>query len=449
MKLLNVTLELKAIRTICSRSPRISGTMLASVDSSFFYYDATNEAFNRIQSLVRASGEIPTYEEICVDPVISENHRQILAKKKKKPAKDKSSVVRLSSKLDSYRKLRGLYFNAEYTLKQLKNDKIDPYKLLEKNTDNLSRIRTKLSSNELTHVGTGNNSSSLVKDYLDDKKPNLIPTGFEAFDNKNGGLPVGLTTIASTSGGGKSTLGNQLLINMSRLGYNCCIVPLEMTKSETMARILAERSGIDITKILRKKLTEREKKKIKRVYSKFVKELKKQGSRYSIFEPEEDMYIEEILTLLKPYGFDVIIIDYVNLLKGMDSEDEWRKLREASRFCKVYSKINNNRIILVAQLKDDGKIKYSGGITENSNNCWVWNYTDESRETGILSIRQLKARNQDPFPFELKGDFSTMRIRDVNARELEKMRSKEGDKKRQELDDFASDLTVDDEDIED
>jgi hypothetical protein len=70
-------------------------------------------------------------------------------------------------------------------------------------------------------------------------------------------------------------------------------------------------------------------------------------------------------------------------------------------------------VIVLAQLKDDGKVKYSGAIRENSNNLWAFIRDEKSKETGILTIIQQKARNQVDFPFELMERYDIMTVCDV------------------------------------
>lgn len=450
MKLLSTPLEMRAIKTICSSKSKIAGLALSRLDESHFHYGPTKEAFIRIHSIVRASGKIPNYQEICSDPALEEDSRKSLRANEQHKIKYDKDLSSLFRGLDKYRKLRGLYFTSEQILKALKSSKIEVEDVLDTTSHNISNIRSKIElQKDIFHLGRNNNTVPLIKKMLDGSPPEIVPTGFEAFDRKNGGFfPGSLVVIASTSGGGKSALGNQMLINMSLLGYDTVIVPLEMTEEETVARIAAERSGIDITKILRKQLTYNEKRIVKKQMKKFIMKLKKEDSRYSIFAPEEDMNGEDILMMLEPYGYHVEIIDYINLLKDVNGEESWKQLSNVARFCKTHARITKKVVILIAQLNDEGRVKYSRGVTEHANNCWVWSYTDENRESGIIDIRQPKARNQVPFNFQLHHDFSKMQIRDLHPGEEDKLRSKQGDKRRVELDDLVQEIETEASDIE-
>lgn len=452
MKLFNKKLELRAIKTICGPNHKLGGMLLAQLDQKYFHYPVTKTAWTRVSSLVKASGTIPEWEELVTDPLLPEEHRKLLIKSDEKRVKTQASLKKLIGSLDKYRKVRILYENVEVTLNELKKSSVDIEQLLNKNADALAAARSKIElSSSMLHFGKGNNSVPVIKKLLSSEKPNLIPTGYNAFDSINGGfIPGSLITIASTTGGGKSLLSNDMLKNMSIFGYDTCIVPLEMTGEETTQRILSNLSGIDLTKIIKKELTKNEKKLITKKYIDFVKNNKKHKSKYTVWSPEEDMAGEEIMMMLKPYGYKAIALDYVNLLKGVSDEDSVKQLGKISRFFKIFARINNILVIQVAQLSEEGKIKYARALAEHSNNAWIWQVTEEQKSSGtaIIDVRQPKARNQDPRPFQLLVDYKTMTVRDVTEKELAKVRTKEGDRKRSALDEFTKDINVADEDDE-
>lgn len=423
--------------------------MLANLNEEFFYDAPTNEAFKRIIKLARTRGHIPDYEELCNDPTISEPSRKSLLRNKHKPVRTKLKATRLVKNLDEYRKLRGLYFDAEQTLEALKADNVNVDDLLSKKNEALTKLRTNSQKqNAILNIGKGSNVSALIKDILYGERDQLIPTGFKVFDDENGGIPpTALMVIASNSGGGKSAMAQQLLLNMTRRGYDAALVPLEMSERDTMYRILANLAEVPVNKLAKRTLTKSEKKAVKKHFRKFNRELKKLRTKYSIFVPEEDMTIEEILFLLRPYKYNVIIIDYISLLKTSgDGVNDWQELGAIARAAKVYAKANNTAIILLAQLSDEGKVKYSQKIKEDADMAWIWQYTDETRETGVLDIRQLKARNMNPFPFQLLHNYEIMRIGDVDDSVLLKMQSAKGDERRKDLDEFVRDVGVEDDD---
>jgi len=446
MKLLSVELELKTILSICQSPDSLASILLGRVSDEHFFYEPTRAAYRRLSSLVRTKGTIPDYSEICADPVIPEDNRQILLASKQREAQSKEKLDSMVSALEKYRKLRLLFHNAEKTIEALTEKKLDLDIILEKNSRALMRARSTGSEHHLLHFGRENNSSRVVKALLSNDRAPLVPTGFRTFDKRNGGIFQGsLMTIASTTGGGKTTLAGQLLINMTLAGHDCALVPLEMSEEESTARLMSSLSGVEVTKYMLRKVTKRENRKTTRAYRKYVDALRASETRYSIFKPQEDLTVEEILFILKPYGYQVIIIDYISLLKGVDGDDSWQQLGKVARFCKIFAETHKIIIVLLAQLNKEGEIRYARSIVEHSNNAWFWVMTDENRETGILDIRQAKARNQDPFSFQLAQDFKRMRVRDLKAGEAQELATDEGEKKRQNLDTYLEDISDGDE----
>jgi replicative DNA helicase len=243
-----------------------------------------------------------------------------------------------------------------------------------------------------------------------------VPTGFRAFDERNGGILLGsLWTIGANTGGGKTAMAVNVLRNMTEFAAeDCCIVPLEMTATQTMDRLMGILTGLEVNKISQKKLSSGEKKVVKDTYRQYVATLKQNNTRYTIYEPEEDVSIEEVLLTLKPHGYKVILIDYISLLKGADGDDQWRQLGNIARFAKVFAKNNNCIVVLLCQVSEEGKIRYAQAIAEHSNNAWIWTMPGEESETSIMDIRQIKARNQHRFNFQLLSNNLTMRITDLD-----------------------------------
>jgi len=426
---------------------------MASVSEDSFYYGPALEAFGRISSLAKSTGELPTYSELCTDPVISEESRRTLLKTKEPPAQGKISSVKLVRGLEKYRKLRGLYFQAESTLKALQEPKVDLDVMLDEQTNTLTKLRASADKKNEIHTIGYKGSDYLFKEAMYGKGITLVPTGFAAWDTVNGGFPeTGLVTLAGSTGGGKTTLALQMMKNMAERGFDVALVSLEMTEIEVTYRLLSNVGEVPVTKLLRKAVTKGEKKRIKKGYKRFKAKLKKLKSKYSIWAPDEEITIEDALFNLKPYGYKVIIVDYASLLSTGAMDDDWKALKNISRTAKRFANANKTLIILLAQINMDGTIRYSKAIAENSDVLWAWSYTDESRETGLIEFRPLKARNFNPAPFALLHDYTYMKIGDTDDRTIKKLREQSGevgDKRREKLNKLERDLSVDIEDDDD
>lgn len=449
MKIVNPKREREAILTICESSQKIGGRVLASLSEDHFYHEPTKEAFKRIRKLARTKGVIPDYQDLCSDTTISEDSRKSLLRNKVKPISTQSRAKRLIANLDDFRKMRGLYFDSEQTLDALKAPSLDIDKVLQDRTDAITKLRTNSDKQQqIINLGYKSNSKALIKEVLYGKLDTVIPTGFDDWDKDNRGIPFGaLLTLAASSGGGKTALAQQLLLNMTTAGFDGVLVSLEMTQRDNMYRIMSNLAEVPVNKVMAKNLTKNERRAIKKALRKYEKELRRLKTKYSIFAPDEDMTIEEVLFLLKPYKYKVIIIDYISLLKtNGDGVNDWQELGAIARAAKMFAKANDCVVVLLAQLSDDGRVKYAQKIKEDSDVLWAWQYTDENRETGIIDIRSLKARNMVPVNMQLAHDYSIMRIGNTNDKVLSKMRSKQGNERRKKMDDLVRDASMDDDD---
>jgi KaiC/GvpD/RAD55 family RecA-like ATPase len=366
---------------------------------------------------VRETGYAPDWTEIVSDPIIGEDARRILKNYTEPGAGTREKVSSLLTTLDKYRKLRALVNMSQHVLDSIEDKAVDLDELIATTSDSLTQARARGGAQaHLHHFGKSNNTVALLKEMLYGKQKPSVPTGFAAFDDINGGILLGsLLVIGASTGGGKTALGINLLRNMTEFGAeDVVLISLEMSAVQCTDRLMGILTGLDVNKISQKRLSRDEKVLVKSAYRKYVKTLKENNTRYSIYEPEEDLTIEEILLTLKPMGYRVILIDYISLLKGADGDDQWRQLGNIARFAKVFAKNNNVIVALLCQVSEEGRIRYAQAIAEHANNAFIWTMPGEESETSILDINQIKARNQKRFRFQLLSNNSSMHITDID-----------------------------------
>lgn len=218
-----------------------------------------------------------------------------------------------------------------------------------------------------------------------------------------------------------SILCNQLNLNQSSMGYKTNLTPLEMTTPEMLSRSMASVTGFNSIDIFLKRLADGERDAIYRKMRRFDKKVASANGQYTIFKPKEDMSIEELLAAVHSLNGDITYIDYIGLLKGADGDDQWRKLGQIARYGKIYAEIHNKVVVLLAQVSDDGKLRYSQAIKEHSSLAWTFVATKETKEKGYMNIELLKSRNQNPQPFTLKCDYSKMHVSDLDPSELKEI----------------------------
>jgi len=411
--------ELMVLRGMCHKNRVIAGTLLGGTDENYFDTVEAKEVLASIRKQMATTGEPPLYKLVISDPDISEEARAFF-KDSEATIQSKEAAAKAVQVLNRYRKNRALHEMMVAIDASFQTGKLDTEAMLEECSRRVSQARmSKAAKNEFVHFGLNNNSLSIVKDLLyGDKSEDVLPTGIRPFDEKAGGLlRGGLVTIGASSGGGKSLMACQLAINFALQGYKVVIVPLEMTKAEMIARIGANLNKVDVTRILTGKLTQDEKDAAFIKFKKFMKKIKSLGGRLSIYKPEEDVTMEDVIAAVNAYDCDVRIVDYISLLKGADGDDSWQALGAIARLAKVNAGATNTVNILLCQVNEDGKVRYARAISEHSNNSFVWVTKKEEREkeVGVIKVEQPKARNSASYPFEVGFHWAWMKLVDVES----------------------------------
>lgn len=422
-RLYNSPTESIALRSLCSKDTKISGLMLSKVDSSYFHTDEGKEIFERVQTYFSKKGTPPSYKLLCEDVSLSEDSREFL-RNADGIAKSTTQAEQILESLNKYRQTRLYYSLAKKILTHLEKPRIDAEKLSETVARMISKIQLRRSGeSEVLHIGKDSNIQEMLEEILyGEDNDQCIPTGFKTFDSVNGGFFRGsLCTIGATSGGGKSLLANQLNVNQALLGYKTAMVPLEMSTPEMVSRTMSSVSGQSSIDIFLKRLASGERDLVYKKFRKFDRKIAHVNGRYTIFKPKEDLTIEELMAALHTFNSDVIYIDYISLLKGADGEDQWRKLGQIARFAKIYAENYNKVVVLMAQINDEGKLRYSQAVKEHSSLAWTFVANKESKEKGFLNIEMLKSRNQIQRPFVLGVDYSKMSVFDLKPEDQERM----------------------------
>lgn len=423
MKIVSLRAELSVLRAMCSKDKKIAGLVISHTDESYFHSKESMEIYTSIKNAFAKTGESPSYRLVIEDPDLSSEARAHF--------RDSEAVIRSEREADravrilsKYRKARGLYNIASFISDKLSESKLDVDALVDEVVKAFTQVQArKADSDAFLHFGKNNNSMATVKEILyGDLSDSVIPTGVEEFDKEAGGWARGsLVTIGATSGGGKSLVIQAILMFMAALGYKVVLVPLEMSKREQTARLLACVSGIDVTKILTQRLSDNEKKVVQAKYKKWVLRVKNAGGRYTVFRPDGDLTIEEIYSSINAFECDVSAIDYISLLAGMDGDDQWRRLGAAGRTGKVNAESTNRVNVLLCQVSEDLKIRYSRAINEHSTNSWVWSASKEEREkeVGIITLEQTKGRNNRVHPIRVGLRWHAMQIVNLSSEDVQ------------------------------
>jgi len=406
----------------------ITEKLISNLSPDHFSLDTYKIAFKRLYALYLKKGRLLSWKELIFDPSIPEKNRDKLRvreiKRGKLILKDKSLL--LPKSYDEFSALlESNWYNSvhnktvllqnklteELSNKQLTNNDITRvYEEIEKSLVDIKQLSS--TSGTIFHLSKPTITECLSNFRNKLKNNFFIPTGFKEFDDRNLGIPVdSFFLIAGKTGSGKSTISLSLAMNFKRSGARVCFIPLEMGVEQLLVKMAASILKVSVTNIV-KDFDFYEKKVVKAV-SKFLVKDEDSPECFDFYVPEPEATLEDVLTKLKPNQYDMIIVDYISLLAPMDKED-WKSLDKAGRLSKVFATNNKTIVCLLAQLDETTEnVRYSRGLTEHSSNCWIWPEDHfKIKETGYVTIKQKKARNQDPFSFRLAVDLSTSSVSD-------------------------------------
>ena len=441
-KLYSLTTELRVIRTLTVEpDSRAAQAVLAKVDESYFASETARAAFRVCRKGLRKKSEIPDWEDLITDPSLDEDIRETLENCDYEPLDTKKRVMKAIDRLNDYRKYRlisKLGREAERILTSEEAVNID---------EEFTKLNGILSSQtsgknfKVLRIGKNSNSQKHVKKLLAGTSITYLPTGFKGFDDINRGIPAGSSVlVGSPTGGGKSTLLRQLSTNFAEAGAKVGVVPLEMANEEMLQRNVASVANIEMTKLLDpvNRLKSGEAEKIEAEWLKYDKRIEKVGGAIEFYEFDEDITIETLTATVKPFGLDVLIIDYLGLLDGTTGEQQWQLLGNAARYCHVWGKANNCIVVAAAQLSDEGLLRYAKAMQEHAKYFWYWTVSETAKATGVYEIIQRKARQASDHPFYLHFDLPRMTVTDADKDAIEELAKARKDTKTGRKDEKVS-----------
>jgi replicative DNA helicase len=415
--------EIALLKTITDEgtSEKLRAAMLGRVDLSFFHTPYVKRAFKRVLTLTEKRQIVPSWDDLIEDPSFSSEVRSFLKDSTEVPIEGKARIKKTIARLDNYRKLRLLYETTKDAVAYFDRDELDPDELADRISQNLANTRKNFSTeHKIWKFGKGGNAKALVRKTLHEPKEKMYLTGFTEYDERNGGLPTsGVLILAGTTSGGKSVLANNLMNNMCLLnkGLKASKVTLEMTDEQEMNRVMAMITGMPFWKFKHDKMTKKEKVEVEQRLKAWERKLKKNESTFSFTSPDTSMSIEDCLAMYKPYGYNMIVLDYISLLEGVDDDNQWRKLSAIARQAKMFTKATGCLFVILCQLdSSSNELRYSKGIREHADVMWAWNYTsEEQRALKVLPVKIAKARDGELFNLDLKDEFEIMRVSNLDS----------------------------------
>lgn len=207
--------------------------------------------------------------------------------------------------------------------------------------------------NDVSMISANDESSTkaIIDDFVEelysDEPKAQIKTGFPLMDYKIGGLePTQLVVIAARPSVGKTAFALNMMLNIANQGYKTSFFSLETTGVSILKRMLATKTGIELTRIKEMKdLTPDEITKLTSVASQILK--------LGIdINTQSNVTTQEVRkqALKSKDEQQVIFIDYLQLMQTDAKLDRRNGIEKISRDLKVIANETGAIIVLLSQL---------------------------------------------------------------------------------------------------
>lgn len=250
--------------------------------------------------------------------------------------------------------------------------------------------------------------------------PDGLKVGLPNLDDMIGGLEGGdIIVIGARPAVGKSALVTQITTNLAEQGKKIGFYNLEMSDKQMYERFVASQSGLGLTRIRRavKFLGDEEKR--------FKTANKTLAGLSNIVISTGAKAVSEIRSESRHMGFDVIVIDYLQLIKS-DTFYRGNRVAEVGAISKAIKALAmelNIPIILLSQLNraSEGRetrepsmsdLRESGDIEQDASVIiLLWNMSEEDRSKKGCKVE--KNRQGETGKMELRFDGDKMRFKDA------------------------------------
>ncbi|MDE7347155.1 MAG: hypothetical protein K2N48_10520 [Muribaculaceae bacterium] len=426
--------------------------LFPEIRKKWFVSPKYKRAFALLKSIYLKEGRFPSWKSFIANPSLSaEDSKYLRTKEIKRKSNEKEDVsLRIPRTEEEYNGLVSrMKFDARHVsviklhnrlASALDNDDMTPdeldYIIAEIKGEANKTSEDMNTRGEHVSLTLDSIRPLMKKAYKETKEKFYIPTGFKAFDSINIGIPTSsLFVIIGKTGAGKSSLGLNIGMNSKEVGARVAFVPLEMTVSEMLVKMASRLLKVPVNELMQN--PKRSFKRMIKVLRDFFEDTGEDGaSCFDFYVPESSDTVEDVLTYLEPYNYDLIILDYPKLL-STGNLPEWEALDKGAKFAKKFSTRNKTYVLWIAQMDDTTEaIRYSRAVMEHASNAWVISGDiDENRESGQVLIKQRKARGQSPHSFNLKQDLSYSFFGDMDDETIgdEPINKKKRKKKDEEL----------------
>lgn len=253
--------------------------------------------------------------------------------------------------------------------------------------------------------------------YFREVDKRLIKTGFYKLDDTLGGLEGGdITIIGARPSVGKSALVTQIIANVASRNARVGYFNLEMNESQVYERFVSRMAKLSLTRVRRAKTFlggEEE------AFEKANEKL----ANYDVVISTGSKSVRDIKTASRHMKFDLIVIDYLQLIKADKSfANRASEVGEVSKAIKGLAMELNVPIILLSQLSRGvesrdvkepqlSDLRESGDIEQDASNViFIWNMSDDKKCKG-MSVAKNRQGELTKIGLEFDGEHMEFRER--------------------------------------
>jgi replicative DNA helicase len=401
--------ELKILLTsLQNEQPRLRSLTLSEAQTEYFGNAHAAEIRRRMEVLLKKGKTLGNSAEDWLDePGLSQDARDFLKGASKKILREsrrysKERIAKLLHNLQLRYRLRAALKGTQAATALLQG-KVGETELEAWNRQiqqTLEQVKLSDERSEKLTLGWGQSNAAinqLVKRYTKKRSGQLLTFGMPVLDQYYDGPRRGnVVTFSANSSGAKSAMALNCAINQVEAGFNVCYCSMEMDNDENMHRLIANRAKMDhgVVQVQERGFSTKQKSKISKAIKGFHRRAKKHKSRLTLWDVQDSSFTPQQLEIeAKPYGYDVIYVDYITLFGSPFHSETWKLHLEYSRFLKGMAKRLNCVVVILAQLGDDKELRYGKAIRDNTDYWFYWTYGPDEEEAMQTTLETGKARN--------------------------------------------------------
>lgn len=221
---------------------------------------------------------------------------------------------------------------------------------------------------------------------------------------------AGVTIIGGQSGGGKSVLLLNFLLNAHKVcNEGVLLMNLELGRSENTARIISHLFDIDVNEVLHASLNQSNK------YTKMLRDyFKGKADFLTVNTPiNEETVLSMIRQYNKTHGIQIFGIDYISIVESSNNEDDWKSIsrlvKKLHRLCLELGIVILTPVqIDIDKNSEDVRVRSSRELLNSASRFITILQSAEEKELNVARLKDIKNRQGELKTHILETDFKRM-----------------------------------------